>query len=57
MKRVEDVTKRMISGEKVMRRELEELDRERIEIVKKAEKQCRRMRMGMVLYSPENVQK
>ena len=37
MKRVEDVTKRIMSGEKVMRREIEELDRERIEIVKKAE--------------------
>ena len=46
-----------MNGEKVTKMELEELDRERIGIVKKAEKQCRRIKTGMVPYSPENVQK
>ena len=48
---------RIINGESVQQHELEALDRERVEIVKKAEKQCRKLRTGMVPYSPENVQK
>ena len=55
--RVEELTKKITSGAKINKDELEEIDKLRVKNALKGERQCRRIRAGEVPYSPTDVQK